>query len=97
MLFTDHPNLITDSGIHPSLNFNCYHQIIYLKFNLKKIYPAPYERHIWHHKHANDDMISKTIQGFNWNKTFSDKSTDEKASILTKAILNVMRTLFRMK
>ena len=42
-------------------------------------------------------MISKAIQGFNWDKTFSDKSTDEKASILTKAILNVMRTLFRMK
>ena len=42
-------------------------------------------------------MISKAIQGFNWDKTFSDKSTDEKASILTKAILNVMKTLFRMK
>ena len=35
-------------------------------------------------------MISKAIQGLDWNKAFSDKSTDEKAFILTKAILNVM-------
>ena len=64
MLFTDHPNLITDSGIHPSLNFNCHHQIIYGKFNLKNFYPAPYERHIWHHKHANDDMKDESFHSY---------------------------------
>ena len=35
-------------------------------------------------------MISKTIEGFDWDKAFSDKRTDEKASILTKVILNIM-------
>ena len=35
-------------------------------------------------------MISKVIQGFDWDKAFWDKSTDEKAPILTKAILNIM-------
>ena len=35
-------------------------------------------------------MIFKAIQGFDWNKAFSDKSTEEKASILTKTILNIM-------
>ena len=35
-------------------------------------------------------MISKAIQGFDWDKAFLDKSTDEKASILTKAVLNIM-------
>ena len=29
-------------------------------------------------------MISKAIQGFDWDKAFSDKSTDEKAPILQK-------------
>ena len=47
-------------------------------------YPPPYERHIWHDKHANTDMISKTIQSFDWDKALLDKSTEEKASILTK-------------
>ena len=88
--FTNQQNLITDSGIHPSLHSNCHHQIIYGKFNLKIFYPPPYERHIWHYKHANTDMISKAIQGFDWDKAFLDKSTEEKASILTKTILNIM-------
>ena len=90
LLFTNQQNLITDSGIHPSLHSNCHHQIIYGKFNLKIFYPPPYERHIWHYKHTNTDMISKAIQGFDWDKAFLDKSTKEKASILTKTILNIM-------
>ena len=32
-------------------------------------------------------MISKAIQGFSWDKAFSDKNADEKNSILTKALL----------
>ena len=64
LFFTNQQNLITDSGIHPSLHSNCHHQIIYGKFNLKIFYRPPYERHIWHYKHANIDMISKAIQGF---------------------------------
>ena len=36
------------------------------------------------------DMISKTIQGFDRDKAFLDKSTEEIVSILTKTILNIM-------
>ena len=35
-------------------------------------------------------MIYKAIEGFDWDKAFSYKSVDEKASILTKAIFNVI-------
>ena len=34
-------------------------------------------------------MISKAIQGFDWDKAFLEKGTEEKASILTKTILNI--------
>ena len=64
LLFTNQQNLTTDSGIHPSLHSNCHHQIIYGKFNLKIFYPTLYERYIWHNKHANADMISQAIHGF---------------------------------
>ena len=94
LLFTNQQNLITDSGILHSLYSNCHHQIIYGKFNLNIFYPPPYERHIWHYKHTkNTDMISKAIQGFDWDKAFIAKSTEEKASILTKTILNIMSNL----
>ena len=46
---TNQQNLITGSGIYPSLHSNCHHQIICGKFNLKIFYPPSYERHIWHH------------------------------------------------
>ena len=35
-------------------------------------------------------MISKAIRGFDWDKAVLDKSTEEKASVLTKTILNIM-------
>ena len=46
LLFTNEQNLITDSVILPLLHFNCHHQIIYRKFNLKCFYSPQYERHI---------------------------------------------------
>ena len=64
--------------------------MFYGKFDLNIFYPPPDERHIWHYKHANADMNSKTIEGFDWDKAFLDKNTDEKASILTKATLKIM-------
>ena len=90
LLFTNQQNSTTDSGIHSSLHCNCYHQIIYVKFDLKIFFPPLYEKHICHYKPAKTDMISKAIQGLDWDKAFSDKSTKEKASILTKTILNIM-------
>ena len=39
-------------------------------------------------------MISKVIQGFDWDKAFLDKSNEDKASILTKTILNIMSNFF---
>ena len=35
-------------------------------------------------------MISKAIEGFDWDKAFLEKSANEKPSILPKPILNVM-------
>ena len=90
LLFTNQNDLITDSGFHPSLHSNCHHQVIYGKFNLKVFYPPPYERHVWHYEHANVDMISKAIERFDWDNAFLGKNVNEKASILTKTILNIM-------
>ena len=61
-----------------------------LKFNLKVFYPPPYERHIWHYEHANTDMVSKAMEGFDWNNLFLNKDVNEKATILTKTVLNIM-------
>ena len=35
LIFSNKPNLITDSGVHLTLHSKCHHQIIYPQFNLK--------------------------------------------------------------
>ena len=40
--FTSQPNLITESGVHPSLHPNCHHQIVNAKINLQIYFPSPY-------------------------------------------------------
>ena len=46
LIFTDQPNLVVDSGVHPSLHPNCHYQITYCKFNLFIEYPPPYEQQV---------------------------------------------------
>ena len=64
LIVTSQPNMIMDSGVHPSLHSNCHHQIIYAKFDLKVFYPPPYERAMWHFSRANSDQIKKAINLF---------------------------------
>ena len=47
LIFSNQPNLITDSGVHPTLHSKSHHQIVYSKLNLKSKYPPPYIREIW--------------------------------------------------
>ena len=47
LIFTNQSNLVTESGIHPSLHPKCHHQIVFAKLNLNVEYPPLYERLIW--------------------------------------------------
>ena len=43
LIFNSQPNLLIESGVHPSLHPNCHHQIVFAKFNLDIVYPPPYK------------------------------------------------------
>ena len=90
LVFKSQPNLIVNSGTHPSLHPNCHHQIIYAKFNLKIHYPPPYTRHVWHYEDSNDDLIRTAINQFNWEKAFENKNVDEKVLTFNKTVLNIL-------
>ena len=90
LIFTSQPNLVVESGVHPSLHPNCHHQIIFAKFNLKIYYPPPYLREVWHYKEANADLIKRAINNFNWEKAFSNTNINEKVSLFNKTILNIL-------
>ena len=90
LIFTNHPNLITNSGIHPSLHPNCHHQIIFAEIDFKVFFPPPYERLIWHYKRAHQEGIKTCINNFNWDRAFLNKSIDNQVNIFNNTILNIM-------
>ena len=90
LIFTSQPNMIMDSGVHPSLHSNCHHQIIYAKFDLKVFYPPPYERTVWHFSRANSDHIKKAINLFDWESSLNNLDVNEQVSVFNETIMNIM-------
>ena len=72
LIFVNQPNLVIDSGIHPSLHQNCHHQVIFCKLNLKIEYPPTYAREVWDYGKAQTDLINRAIDQFDWVNLFLD-------------------------
>ena len=90
LIFTTQPNFVIESGVHPSLHPNCHHQIVFAKINLKIYYPPPYPREIWHYKQANTQLIRRAITGFNWYRAFLNTNVNDKFSIFSNTIMNIL-------
>ena len=56
LIFTDQPNLIIESGVHPSLHEQCHHQILHGKLSVSNIALPPDAGKIWHYD--KDDFIA---------------------------------------
>ena len=89
LIFTNQPNLVTVSGVHPSLHPKCHHQIVFAKLNLKVDYPPLYERLIWDYKNADIPSINRAIDIFDWVNSFKGKNVHEQVHFFNKTILNI--------
>ena len=90
LIFTSEPNLVVDSGVHPSSHPNCHYQIVYAKFNLKIHFPLPYEREIWHYGQGNTEFIRRAVHKFNWQRAFTNRNINERVYFFNKTILNIV-------
>ena len=90
LIFTTQPNLVVESGVHPSLHPNCHHQIVFAKFNLQIYYPPPYPREIWHYKQSNTKLIRRAVTDFNWDRSSLNTNNNEKFFIFSNTILNIL-------
>ena len=86
LIFTDQPNLITDSGTHPSLH---YFNITFCKINLKIIYPPPYRQLVWDFKRAKISSTKRTIKIVDWQFMFLNKNTHEQIAIFNDILMNI--------
>ena len=66
--FTQQDNLLTNSGVHSTSD--CHHQIIYSEFNLR-IHNSPLHEHfLLEYDKTTKDLITKSIDAFDWDKIF---------------------------
>ena len=89
LIFVNQPNLVIDSGIHPSLHQNCHHQVIFCKLNLKIEYLLTYAREVWDYGKAQTDLINRAIDQFDWVNLFLDKNINEQVILFNRTILNI--------
>ena len=62
------------SSLYLALHLNFHHYIKFTKFNLKIVYPLPYEQELEQNPIANTDHIRQKISGFFWKIHFIMKS-----------------------
>ena len=90
VIFTDQPNLFLKSGVHPSLQEQCHHQIVYGELCITNPIPPPYRRRIWFYDRADARAIQKSIQIFNWCEHIGHLTCpNQQVEILTETLLNI--------
>ena len=89
LIFTNQPNLVNNSGTHPSLYPNCHHKITHCKTDLKITYLPPYKRLVWDFKRANIPSIRKAIKMVDWRFMFLNKSIHDQVSIFNNTLINI--------
>ena len=90
LIFSDQPNLIVESGVHPSLHDQCHHQIVYGKLSVSNIALCPYTRKIWYYDKADSEAIRKSIKMFAWNEHLENKiCPNDQVKLLNEVLLNI--------
>ena len=79
-----------ESGVQSSLHQNCHHEIVFARFNLKVVFPSPYEHEVCHFKKVNVDHIREAINGFQWEKSFQNMNVNNMVHLFNRSIKNVL-------
>ena len=93
LIFNRQWNVIADSGVHPLLNQNCHHQIIFTKVNMKIFYPPPYKHLIWNYRNANVEAINSAIESFNLENAFDGKYIHAEIVFFNETLSNIFSSL----
>ena len=81
--------MVVNSGVFPPIHQNCHHQIVFARVNLKIFYPPPYTRRIWDYSNANHEAINNAIDGFDWEKAFSNVNVHAQVKLFNETLSNI--------
>ena len=90
LVFIDQPNSFLETGVHPSLHEQCHHQIIYGKLTMNNPPPPSHNRRVWLYDQANVSPVRKSIEMYNWLKSFTEiNCPNEQVNLLNQVLLNI--------
>ena len=97
LIFSSQPNLVSNSGVHPSLYRTCHHQIVFAKIDMKVYLPPPYDREVWSYDRAEEEFINRAISLFDWESALSPLDTNEQVKLFNETLLNIFRNFIPHK
>ena len=91
LIFCDQPNLIIESGVLPSLDPFCKHQITFCRLNYQ-IPPAPaFHRKVWLYDRAQVELLQRSIAEFPWHdKLNSNLDPNWQVTTFNSILLNIL-------
>ena len=94
LIITDQPNLVLDSGVRPSLDPLCKHQITFCKTNFSIPPPSAYKRKVWQFNEAESVLITRAMDQFPWVERLDQlkENPSLQVKLLNETILNIMST-----
>ena len=97
LILTSQPNIVVQSGVHPSLHPNCHHQTVFTKFDFKIFYPLPYLREVWHYKKQVLILSNEQLTTSTGKKLFLTLILIRKFLVLAKQPSTFSITIFHIK
>ena len=89
LIFTDQAYAISNSGVIPSPEPKCKHQLIHGMINFCVPCPPPYKRTVWDYDKADVRKIQTDLSAIDWNSLFHDKSADDCVRLFNRIILAI--------
>ena len=90
-IICDQPNLVIESGVRPSLDPTCKHQITFCKLSIKNPRIPPFKRLVWHYDKAKRELIDRAVTAFQWERFLNQISNpNDQVKFLNETILNII-------
>ena len=89
-IITDQPNLFVESGVNPSLDEHCQHQMIYGKLGVCIPPPPPYKRTVWDYAKSDTEKIKNEVNSTDWRARFAGLGPDEMTDLFTSNLYSIL-------
>ena len=91
LIICDQPNLVIDSGVRPSLDNTCKHQITFGKVSIRTPSTPPFKRFVWFYDKANRELIKRAMTAVQWGLLLNkNPNPDAQVKLLNQTILNII-------